>query len=230
MAITGPITSSVKRLSAKTARKAASVSGVGAIGEGAEHPLDLPADVGQGPIPHPHLDHGTHVADEAYIAVVARHVDAQIGLTVRHDDLPQHAGQVSLPGGAREPDEDLTAAALREGEEEVGLDPKSLRVLGHLSPLHIPASGFVLHPVVAHGEDRPTLHPADGEVERILEVSLGELRDPARIRVERRFLQDRHYDVPYFDLHGEKVWGATAMVLAELLWLLGSPPDPWGPD
>ena len=151
-------------------------------------------------------------------------------LTVRHGDLPQHAGQVSLPGGAREPDEDLTTAALREGEEEVGLDPRSLQVLGHLSPLHIPASGFVLHPVVAQVEDRPALHPADGEVERILEVSLGDLRDPARIQVERRFLKDRHYDVPYFDLHGENVWGATAMVLAELLWLLGTPPDPWGPD
>jgi 8-oxo-dGTP pyrophosphatase MutT (NUDIX family) len=151
-------------------------------------------------------------------------------LTVRHDKLPQHAGQVSFPGGAREPDEALTEAALREGEEEVGLDPRSLRVLGCLSPLHIPASGFVLHPVVAHAHDRPALRPADGEVERILEVRIKDLRDPARIRAERRLLQDRYYDVPYFDVDGEKVWGATAMVLAELLWLLGTPPDPWGPD
>jgi 8-oxo-dGTP pyrophosphatase MutT (NUDIX family) len=156
--------------------------------------------------------------------------DLHTVLTVRHDDLPQHAGQVSFPGGAREPDEALTDAALREGEEEVGLSPLALRVLGALSPLHIPASGFVLHPVVAHAEQHPSLHPADGEVERILEVPIRELRDPARIRVERRLLEDRHYDVPFFDVDGEKVWGATAMVLAELLWLLGTPPDPWGPD
>ena len=148
-------------------------------------------------------------------------------LTVRRRDLPQHGGQVSLPGGAREPGESVVDAALREANEEVGIDPAGIEVLGRLTPLHIPASGFVLHAVVAHGKERPELHPADGEVERILEIPLTNLLDSSRLRVERRDLGGRERDIPFFDLEGEKVWGATAMILAELLWLLGAAPDPW---
>jgi 8-oxo-dGTP pyrophosphatase MutT (NUDIX family) len=153
-----------------------------------------------------------------------------IVLTVRRHDLPQHAGQVSLPGGAVEPHEDPIAAALREAHEEVGIDPGAVTVLGRLTPLHIPASGFVLHAVVGHAAARPDLLPDPREVERILEVPLEDLGDPARVRVERRSLAGRAREVPYFDLEGEKVWGATAMVLAELLWLLGTPPDPWNEE
>jgi len=149
-------------------------------------------------------------------------------LTVRKRDLAQHAGQVSLPGGAVEPPEDPIAAALREAHEEVGVDPGAVTVLGRLTPLHIPASGFVLHAVVGHAAARPDLRADAREVERILEVPLDELRDPARVLVEQRRLVGRLREVPYFDVDGEKVWGATAMILAELLWLLGTPPDPFG--
>ncbi len=148
-------------------------------------------------------------------------------LTVRSHALPQHAGQVSLPGGAVEPGEALDQAALREAHEEIGLDPDAARVVGLLTPLHIPVSGFALHPVVATADGRPGLSAEHGEVARILEVPVSELADPARMALTAGVRDGVDYDVPSFEVDGERVWGATAMILAELLWVLGFPPDPW---
>jgi 8-oxo-dGTP pyrophosphatase MutT (NUDIX family) len=151
-------------------------------------------------------------------------------LTVRDSKLLHHAGQVSLPGGAVEPNESIEEAALREAQEEVGVDPDLLRIVGALSPLHVPVSGYVLHPRVAVADERPTWRPGTHEVARVLEASLERLRDPAILEVEVRKYSERPVDVPYFRLDGEKIWGATAMVLSEFLCVLGCPPDPWGTD
>ena len=151
-------------------------------------------------------------------------------LTVRDHQLLQHPGQVSLPGGALDEGETIVAAALREAKEEIGLAPDRVEVVGELSPLHIPVSRFVLHPVVAVGDVVPPLTAQPGEVARILEVPLARLQDPTVLRVERREFKGRFYDVPFFAVDGEKVWGATAMILAEFLELLGSPPMPFAQD
>jgi len=191
----------------------------------------IDAQLRMAPRPRPGWTPGTvpdGVRDGAGLILLYPHRHrVHVVLTVRKHDLPQHAGQVSLPGGAVEPSEDPTAAALREAHEEVGIDPGAVTVLGRLTPLHIPASGFVLHAVVGDVPARPDLRPDPREVERILEVPLDDLCDPARVVVEQRQLVGRLREVPYFDVDGEKVWGATAMILAELLWLLGTPPDPW---
>lgn len=152
---------------------------------------------------------------------------SHIVLTVREDDLPQHAGQVSLPGGAVEDEETIAETALRESEEETGIDPSRVAILGCLSPLHIPVSGFILHPVIGTTGGRPDLRPQKGEVARILEVPLDTLADPARQAVEHRTIANREYVIPFIEIDGFKVWGATAMVLAEFLALLGSAPNPW---
>jgi 8-oxo-dGTP pyrophosphatase MutT (NUDIX family) len=150
--------------------------------------------------------------------------DAHLLLTVRASHLPSHAGQVSLPGGSVEAGETIEAAALREAQEEVGLDPVLVRVLGRLTPLHIPVSGFMLHPVVGVAGSRPDLRPADAEVERILEVSVEDLLDPARRLLRRVLHEDRgEVEIPYINVHGAELWGATAMVLSELFWLLRPP-------
>ena len=141
-------------------------------------------------------------------------------LTRRTATLGQHAGQVSLPGGTVDGDETVEAAALREAQEEIGLKTADLRIIGRLSPLYIPVSNFALHPVVAVSDTRPTLVPAAAEVAHILEIPLDELLDPARLRHGRRWRGDQAITVPYFELHGERVWGATAMVLGELIHLL----------
>ena len=143
-----------------------------------------------------------------------------VPLTVRSRGLPRHAGQISLPGGATDPGETLAQAALREASEEIGVDPLTVRVLGELTPVHVIVSGFTLHPVVAVTERRPDFVAAPDEVELILEVSLDELRDASRIRTRTAIREGVAVEYPYFDLLGHQVWGATAMVLGEFIYLL----------
>lgn len=145
----------------------------------------------------------------------------EILLTVRSGDLPTHPGQVSLPGGIQESGETLDETALREAEEEVGLNPDSAFLLGMLSPIYIPPSGFLLHPYIAVCKETPRFQINDTEVAKLLEVPISDLEDPNRLRSERRSLRGMDYEVPYFFLNGEKIWGATAMVLSEFLWVLG---------
>jgi 8-oxo-dGTP pyrophosphatase MutT (NUDIX family) len=147
-------------------------------------------------------------------------------LTKRSPHLPAHAGQVSLPGGAVDPGESIEDAALREAEEEVGLARTNVLVLGSLTPLHIPVSGFVLHPVVGVAAACPPMRPEPGEVDRIIEAPVAHLLDPARHHRVHRAIGAYEFDMPYFDLDGEQVWGATAMVLAEFAAVLGVRVEP----
>lgn len=152
---------------------------------------------------------------------------ARIVLTQR-TDLPDHAGQVSLPGGEVESDETVIDAALREAHEEVGVEPRVVCVLGRLTPIHIPVSNFVLHPIVGMAHERPTMRAADNEVARILEPPIADLADPARQAVRLGNYLEPPPLIPYFSVGDLEVWGATAMVLAEFLAVLGAAPDPWG--
>lgn len=149
--------------------------------------------------------------------------EACLLLTIRHRDLARHGGQVSLPGGAIEAGESVEQAALREAAEEVGLDPAAVTVRGRLSPLTIPVSGFVLHPVVAVATARPVVSPDLREVERVVELALSDLLRPGAVREETIERDGVPLEVPYVDVAGAKLWGATAMVVSELLALLGTP-------
>jgi 8-oxo-dGTP pyrophosphatase MutT (NUDIX family) len=152
--------------------------------------------------------------------------EAAVLLTKRSSALPHHGGQVSLPGGAVDPGETIEGAALREAEEEVGLVRAAVNVIGRLTPLHIPVSGFVLHPVVGFALVRPSTTAEAGEVDRIIEVPVAHLLEPARHRRTVRVRDGIEFDMPYFDIDGEQVWGATAMVLAEFAAVLGAQVEP----
>ena len=150
---------------------------------------------------------------------------AHLVLTVRAATLGRHGGQVSLPGGASEPGETFEQTALREAREEIALAPEGIRVLGALTPLDIPVSGFRLHPIVASLNRRPRMQPADGEVARILEVAIDELIRPLSLRMHETVRDGTVSIVPRFHVQGLEIWGATAMVLAEFLVLLGWQPE-----
>jgi 8-oxo-dGTP pyrophosphatase MutT (NUDIX family) len=138
--------------------------------------------------------------------------------------LTHHGGQVSLPGGSVHDAETIEATALREASEEVGIDQTAVTILGRLTPLHIPVSGFVLYPVVGAAGRQPSFVPCGHEVARVLDVPLAALADPLAVRLRMRQHEGRDYEVPYFLADGEVVWGATAMVLAEFLSLLDHAP------
>ena len=195
----------------------------------AELARELPGAAAQermAPVPRRQWPPGFNVARVRHAAGVLllfptdANAQAAIVLTVR-GDTPRHAGQVSLPGGVVEPGETFEQAALREAHEEVALDVSQVRVIGALTPLDIPVSGFRLYPVVATTGARPRLTPADGEVAHILEVPLQELLDPSRTRWSNRTRDGIALRVPAFCVSGHEIWGATAMVLAEFLTLLG---------
>ena len=144
-----------------------------------------------------------------------------IVLTVRAGTLGRHGGQVSLPGGVIEPGESFADAALREAQEEIALDPNLVRVIGALTPIDIPVSGFRLHPIVGLCDARPVFSPADGEVAKILDIALDALAAPGCVAQTTREREGQRIDVPAFCIAGEEIWGATAMVLAEFLSLAG---------
>ena len=150
----------------------------------------------------------------------------QVPLTVRGSEMRNHTGQVSLPGGRVDEGETIEMAALREAAEEIGVDPEAVQVIGRLTPIHIPVSGFILHPVVGVTNARPAFHPAEWEVARIIEAPVARLCDPGIVMREGRTRQidgePIEIDVPFYDIDGEKVWGATAMVLSEFCAILSA--------
>lgn len=163
-------------------------------------------------------------AAAALLLVYPHDHTVHIALTVRGSQMRNHTGQVSFPGGRVDDGESVEQAALREANEEVGVDPGAIEVLGRLTPLHIPVSRYLLHPVIGCASMRPAFQRAEWEVARIIEAPVSLLHAPGTIKREIRTRvvngQSINVDVPFYDIDGEKVWGATAMVLAEFCALL----------
>ncbi len=136
-------------------------------------------------------------------------------LTERQPSLRDHSGQIALPGGSRDGAESAEETALREGFEEVGVDPAVPRVLGRLTPLYIPPSRFSVVPVVAAMDARPPFVAQEAEVAALLEIPLAHLLDPALLQSSERPVFGGSFEVPHFALAGREAWGATAMMLAE---------------
>nr|WP_236017559.1 CoA pyrophosphatase [Roseivirga sp. E12] len=147
--------------------------------------------------------------------------DIYIPLTKRPVYTGAHSGQVSLPGGkVEQTDRDIVHTALRETQEEIGVANESIEVIGQLSELFIIASNFKVFPTVGVLRSPPNLIPDAREVTRVLTPSIRELRDLSRRSTKTMHFPPYTIESPYFDVEGEVVWGATAMILSELVHVI----------
>jgi len=164
--------------------------------------------------------------NSAVLAVLFEEVgEARLLFTRRSSSLRAHRGEVSFPGGRLDGDETPTAAALREAYEEVALNPAEVSVVGWIHPVLTLVSGSLIMPVLATVASRPRLVASPAEVERVFDVSLRELADPAIFHEERWTIpgrvipgsSDNSFAVWFFEVEGEMIWGATARMIHELL-------------
>lgn len=135
--------------------------------------------------------------------------------TERHADLRKHAGEISFPGGRRDPGEDLVMTAVREAEEEIGLARSQVEVLGALPPIGTFVSGYRIYPFVARVPAGLTWTPEEREVAQVLEFGLAEVR--AGHRFERLLRKGLPIRTDTFTVGGHLIWGATARITHDLL-------------
>jgi 8-oxo-dGTP pyrophosphatase MutT (NUDIX family) len=146
-----------------------------------------------------------------------------IVLMKRTENVAHHKGQISFPGGAQEPEDvDLVATALREANEELGIDPQMVQVLNILPDFYARVSSFIITPVV--GKLKPeadaaqlVFRPNPDEVAEIIEVPLRVLRDPSIHHTEQRTHNDITYNIHFYDYGQYEIWGATGRIIQEFL-------------
>jgi 8-oxo-dGTP pyrophosphatase MutT (NUDIX family) len=136
-----------------------------------------------------------------------------------------HSHQISFPGGSAElADADLAATALRETHEEIGVEPSQIQMIGAMTDVYIPVSNFHVQPFLAWTNTPPQYKRQETEVKTVIEAPLSLLKDANNWKVKDIYISETYNlkNVPYFDVFGKSVWGATAMMLAELLELVRS--------
>ena len=134
-----------------------------------------------------------------------------------------HGGQMAFPGGrAEKEDEDLIRTALREAQEEIGVRVSDIKVLGKLTKLFIPPSNFYVQPVVGYMSRKPDFYPDPREVDRVIEIALEDLKNPSLIGRKILNVRGVEVDTPFYDILETTVWGATAMMISELLLVIDS--------
>lgn len=184
----------------------------------------LPGRAAQRPF-EPGLCYGRHCGppaararNAAVLALLYPHEGQwHLPLTVRPATLVAHAGQISLPGGSIDAGETGPQAALRELEEELGIGAEGIELLGGLSPLYIFGTLFLVSPWVAAVRRRPAWAPSAFEVAELLEVPLAHLLDPANRGRHARRQRGIDYTAPHFLWGRHRIWGATSMILGELM-------------
>lgn len=156
-------------------------------------------------------------ASSVLVALVEGDAGCEVVLTRRSRHLRHHRGEVSFPGGRMDPGESPVDTALREAEEEIGLDRRSVEVLGGLEPVSTWVSSSYIMPVVARCSPPPrwTLNPA--EVDRVFTVPLVELTRADTYRSEWWGVPPDDLEVHFFELDDETVWGATGRILRRLI-------------
>ncbi|MBK9638807.1 MAG: CoA pyrophosphatase [Bacteroidetes bacterium] len=147
----------------------------------------------------------------------------RIILIERSDGPVSHSGQISFPGGKREGDEDLLATALREANEELGIQAEQVLLLGKLTSLYIPPSNFLVHPFLGYMKEVPEFILNETEVKSVLLLPLSAFLDHGNISIEVfKSSNGTSVNAPAYRVDNVTVWGATAMMIAEITALINS--------
>ncbi len=141
-------------------------------------------------------------------------------LTERTHSVEHHKGQISLPGGTWEPNEELFETAIRETEEEIGIPKDTVNFIGDLTPYFTPVTGYLIHPFIGWTKFKPIPKIHDGEVQKLFSVSVAELIEDKTLVTEDWDLLGYTAAVPFYHFNGHKVWGATAAILSEFRWMI----------
>jgi 8-oxo-dGTP pyrophosphatase MutT (NUDIX family) len=168
------------------------------------------------------LDYDRPVWRDAAVLALLHPLGEGIGLPLllRTEGLPHHRGQIGLPGGARESGEDLEETALRETEEEIGVPREAVEILGQLSRVRIARSGFSVVPFVGWAAVPPSYRLQETEVATLIEAPLSAFLEPGAMTEAEIGVEGESRRVPCYRVSDRIVWGATAMMLAELASLI----------
>lgn len=156
------------------------------------------------------------------VLIILFHEDEKLKIVFirRSEYVGIHSGQIAFPGGRYEKsDEDLRTTALREVEEEIGIKADAVQILGHLTDLYIPPSNFMVRAYIGYLNEKPVFDIDDREVQEVLVLDFEHFKHPDVIKVRefKTHNSNRLTNAPYFDVEGAVIWGATAMILTELL-------------
>jgi len=144
-------------------------------------------------------------------------------LILRQNNGGVHGGQISFPGGAMEKaDNNHYETALREANEEIGINANKVKIIGSLTKLYIPPSNYLVFPVVGYLNSRPKLTPDPKEVAGIIEADLLSLINTKSTNRKEVEVRGTKLNTPYYNINGYTVWGATAMILSELIEVIKS--------
>jgi 8-oxo-dGTP pyrophosphatase MutT (NUDIX family) len=149
------------------------------------------------------------------VPILAATPEPRLVFTRRSDSLSRHAGEISFPGGLADPGEPLSAAALREAEEELGLAPADVELIGALEPVHTHVSGILIVPFVGFLWKDPRFTPNAGEIAEVLEFPLADL--VATGREQELVFEGRSFTTHLYEMDGATIWGATGRILATFI-------------
>ncbi|SMD38043.1 8-oxo-dGTP pyrophosphatase MutT, NUDIX family [Reichenbachiella faecimaris] len=192
-------------------------------------PLGMQAQIEMAPLPDVSQRFDKESAKKARqsaVMILLYHEDGKIKfpLIVRPQYPGVHSGQIALPGGKyEEEDKDLIYTALRETQEEVGVDMHQVEVIGQLSELYVPPSNFNILPVIGVLSEVPSFILEEKEVEELVIADIQVLNDQTkRKQKQMTFYNGINVEVPYFDIEERVVWGATAMILSEFATIINN--------
>lgn len=163
------------------------------------------------------INHSKYYESAVLVLLFPVGKDIRLCLIRRPASMKNHAGQIALPGGKREKDDkDLIHTALREAQEEIGVDPGDIRILGLLSSVYVQISDFLITPVIGWLDKEPEIKVDHSEVDEIIYISFGDIAGKVNLREREMDTITGRIKVPGYEIDGCFIWGATAMILAEL--------------